>query len=639
MCGIAGFLNRGQRRLQSTVLNSFSECMFNRGPDDVGFLKYNGKLVEKSRNPNVKEDDFVGFVHRRLSILDLSPSGWQPMSSEDDKIHLILNGEIYNFLELKSELVDLGYSFSSQSDTEVLLAGYLHWGEQVFAKCLGMFAIAILDTVKQELILARDPFGIKPIYYSDSEGLFTFASDCSAVCQEESVSKELNAEMVFRYLRWGTVSYGSQSFFKHISVLQPGSILALKLAGSCSPRISSFYAMPKENSYGKDFEVASKELRQKLLQSVKIHLRSDVPVGIALSGGVDSTSLALLAREIEPNIPLRAYSFVAQQEHINELPLVKSVADTAGLQLHQVKISSQEFPALAEEACSKMRIPMGSTSSLAEYCVYQAARKDGVIVMLSGQGPDELMAGYSRYRPFAVASALFSGKIGRAVRTFFKSIKEPGTGAPMMLGWLLTILFPVKLQVAFRKIAGKEVVPAEISLNWIQKNKGPWETSFPKVRKLQDILRHDCMAGGLQNQLIWSDQASMAHSVEARLPFVLPTISDHVLAMPDEYLVSNEAKCKSILRSAMSGTIPEAILQVRKKIGFESDDQILMRENWEWVDSIFKSKDFQSLPFFDHSALLEGWAKVKEGGPYRDIFWRALNLHLWLRANSVFDKE
>ncbi len=298
MCGIAGFITRNGHA-DAQRIPAVLQQLRHRGPDDHGYLLFGGGKVESQRTGALSiENPEVILLHRRLSIIDLSESGWQPMSSRDGRYHVVFNGEIYNYLELKEELTALGHRFFTQSDTEVLIVAFKQWGAEALRRFIGMFAFALLDTLDRTLFLARDFFGIKPLYFRVTGECLAFASELKVLAELSPGALQVNPERLLLYLRHGTGDYGTSTLFADIQQLPPAHYMSVSLddfTGAQPVR----YRKPSMGAIDISFDDAAGRIRELFLKNIRLHLRSDVPLGAALSGGIDSSSIVMAMRHVD----------------------------------------------------------------------------------------------------------------------------------------------------------------------------------------------------------------------------------------------------------------------------------------------------------------------------------------------------
>jgi len=638
MCGIAGLIcSRGQA-VPRDLPKRLSDTLTYRGPDGYGFLEWDGKAVELRHEPSLGDSTRIAFVHRRLSIIDLSEGGWQPMSSPNHQVSLVFNGEIYNYVELRDELRLLGFEFTSSSDTEVLLKGYLAWGKALFARLLGMFAVAILDLRERKVLLVRDQFGIKPIVYVHFANGLAFASEINGLLEVEGWDRTLDPTAVFRYLRWGSSLEGRSTLLKNVERVLPGEILSVDIDDPSATESENYWELHSCQCGRPTLEEAAQRLRSELDESVKIHLRSDVPIGIALSGGVDSTSLALISRQISPGTPLTAFSYLPGAQAINEEQEIRKVATKGGIALETIVLDAAHFGDIADWTAKRVDEPFGTPSVIAESEVFKRAHDMGVTVVLSGQGPDEMMGGYERYRPVAVLSQIRQGRFGLAMKQLSASSKWPDSPAKVMFGWIVMLTIPAGLQRLARNLYGRQLVPQGVHGEWFKEQGVTIQSAgytFPG-RDLKKQLQYDMFHFGLQNLLAWADQTSMQHSVECRLPYLNPRLAELTMSLPEEFLVAADGTCKEILRAAVQDLVPEEILKARRKIGFETDTDRLLTASSEWVKSVVEGAWFKNLPFIDLPTVRGQVADLLSGRPIdADRLWRLINFSVWSEARGL----
>jgi asparagine synthase (glutamine-hydrolysing) len=385
MCGIAGGFWFNSSVDLSKRMDAALDAIKHRGPDHLGFDSF------------ALSNGVAAMGHARLSVIDLSETAHQPMYSADERLVVVFNGEIYNYLELKAELEGMGIVFRTRSDTEVLLAAWTVWGADALKRFVGMFAFVLLDRQTQLLIAARDGFGIKPLYYAfDQEGM-QFASELPALRALRHGRNHLNWQRAYDYLVHGEYDFGANTFIQDIHSLLPGHMLTLDLAQKTPPRLSQWWAPRIEAAAVITFAEAASSLRELLLDSVKLHLRSDVPLGAALSGGLDSSAIVCAMRHLEPDAPIHTFSFIAKNSAVSEEHWVDRVNQHVRAIPHKVSVSPAELAKDLEDLIATQGEPFGGTSIYAQYRVFKLAKECGMTVTLDGQGADELLGGYNAY--------------------------------------------------------------------------------------------------------------------------------------------------------------------------------------------------------------------------------------------------
>ena len=652
MCGIFGVWHREGSPLSLASVRAATDLLRHRGPDDEGYLCYHvrtGRAVSCAGTGTMTgiqlpSLDEVGeqpvdlaFGFRRLSIIDLSEAGHQPMSTADGRYWIIFNGEIYNHIELRNELQDAGHRFRSHSDTEVLLAAYAHWGRQALTRLVGMFACAILDTRERRLFLARDHFGIKPLYYLSSQNRFAFASEIKALLNLPDVRRVVNADRLYLYLRHGLTDHGADTMFAEIRQLPAAHYMEITLEGSSSFEPVRYWQPDLDRRETASFEEAAVELHELFLENIRLHLRSDVAVGAALSGGMDSSSIVGAMRYVEGSqLDLHAFTHVAEEPSINEEHWADLAAQAAGAVIHKTRPTADELVADLDRVIAIHDEPFGSTSIYAQYRVFALARHCGIKVMLDGQGADELLAGYKGYAAARMASLVTAWRWIEAARFLKRASRWPGRNRL----WMETgqfLLHPI-LQNPIRRLVGQPLLPAWLNGSWFAARE---VVPTPlRARRSPDVLRHELhhtlTVTSLPMLLRYEDRDSMAHSVESRVPFLTPDLVNYVLGLPEEFILDGEGASKAILRRAMRGIVPDVILDRKDKIGFSTSEQRWLTGLRPWVDRTLHSEAAAAIPAIERGAMHAEWRSILDGTKAFDFrVWRWLNLIRWTELFGV----
>ena len=636
MCGIAGFIaqpDRGRSSRAPAVLQS----LYHRGPDDQGWLRFTGAKVDRGRvwiSPEREPD--VLLLHRRLSILDTSENGWQPMATPDGRYHVVYNGEIYNYREIREELERLGHSFRSSSDTEVLLGAYAEWGMQALSRFVGMFAFALLDTQRRSVVLARDFFGIKPLFYLSQDGFLCFGSEIKALLAFGFSRPEVNTERLLLYLRYGIADFGSQTLLSQVRQLPPAHYLEISLEGSSLPEPKCYWSLESESDLDISFDEAATHVRELFLNSVALHLRSDVPLGSALSGGIDSSSIVMAVRHIDTSAEIHAFSFIAEDKSISEEHWIDVVGREARAHVHKVRATAPELAVDLEGMMYFHDEPFGSTNVYAQYQVFRAARAAGIKVMLDGQGADEILGGYRCYLGARLASLLRQGRWLQAAQ-FLKSFSRLGLGKYRGLAYCADYLLPPALQSTARKIAGREALPAWLNSRWFaERGVGARYINYTTAREvLRDSLSRS-VSETLPGLLRYEDRNSMAFSVESRVPFLTPALVSFLRRLPEEYLIAPDGTSKAVFRRAMRGIVPDVILDRRDKLGFVTPESHWLNLLDGWVRTILRGAAADRVPFLNLGIVRQEWALVRDGRrPFDFRIWRWVNLIRWTKELNV----
>ncbi|MDF1502506.1 asparagine synthase (glutamine-hydrolyzing) [Roseisolibacter sp. H3M3-2] len=636
MCGVAGIVFAGEQRTTSDQLRALSTSLAHRGPDDTGYLGWSpGGAPTLSRDPAEAAGRRLGFMHRRLSILDLSTLGWQPMSTPDGRYHAVYNGEIYNFVELREELRALGWSFRSHGDTEVAIAAFAQWGGAALRRFEGMFALAILDSVEGTLHLARDPFGIKPLFYVDAPRGFAFASEVQALLGLGLAPRTADPAAVFQYLARGEVAWPDRTFFAHVRSVPPGHWMSVRVgpSGLDVGAPAAYWALRREEARGLGFDEAAALVRDAFLGSVARHLRSDVPVGVALSGGIDSSAIATAIRRIEPASEMHAFSFIAADERISEEKWIRVAGAAAGATIHEVRPDPSTTPDELDRLVALQGEPMPSMSMYAQYHVFGTAAERGVRVMLDGQGADELMAGYGVYFAPHVAAMFRQARFLAARRALYSAAGATrDVDVRYVQRYVAASLAPRWVKALGSRRARAGTLPEWLRGDWFADRCGDGADMFP-ADPGPDLFAHlgSSVGTSLLGLLRFEDRNSMAHSVESRVPFLTPDFASLLFSLPAEFLIDRDGTRKAVFRQAMRGIVPDAILDRRDKIGFQPPQEAWLGELRPWTSGALAGETARALPFIDQGALRRSAEAIAAGGaaPGGVPLWRWVNLVRW----------
>ena len=501
MCGIAGIVGEGAHR-QSELLEDMVALLAHRGPDDSGLWCHG--------------DAALG--HRRLSILDLSTAGHQPMAAADGRYQITFNGEIYNYLEIKHELKAHGYDFRTQTDTEVLLAAYQQWGEKCVERFNGMWAFAIWDQKSQELFASRDRFGKKPFYYVILDGCLYFASEMKALLLNPKLGRTLNPQAVFDFCAERMISYGSDTFFKEISQLPPASSLVWK-QGRLS--IKTYWDLPVPSTDSKE---STERLSFLLEDAVRLRLRADTPIGCLASGGLDSSVVAALMRKNQ-RASAEIHLFTTQTDPpTEEAQGVEWLLKKGGFKAHVHTPDARLFWNDLPQLLWHQEEPFADGSMAAHYALMREARRANIPVLLTGQGADEVFAGYPSYLWAWLASRLRKGALG--------SLLAAARHQSLPYRNILFHALPAGLQTVIRHARTKR------QLRWMNKDLQslPRSNGHPEdLRELDALalyLRQSISTRTLPGFLHYEDRNSMAFGVETRLPFLDFRVVEALFRMP-----------------------------------------------------------------------------------------------------------
>ncbi|HBT43584.1 MAG TPA: asparagine synthase (glutamine-hydrolyzing) [Rhodospirillaceae bacterium] len=640
MCGIAGILAARDGSVAPQLLQGLSEAIRHRGPDDHGYFAWTpGGTGAFGRSPDISNGHQLALAHRRLSIIDLSEDGRQPMSTEDGRFTVIFNGEIYNYLEIRKELEGLGRRFRTSSDTEVLLQTYAHWGADCLARLVGMWAVAIFDNTSGELFLARDPFGIKPLYYMIVDGAFVFASEVRALLTYPGAPRTANPAALHDYLRFGFTDRGAETMIAGITALAPAHFVRISADKPTQVRPQRYWridpgAAPRRVSR----DDAAAELQDIMRRNVELHLRSDVPVAIALSGGLDSASIVMMEKDLRRQKETRTFSFIADSPEINEEAWIDLLIDRSGVKGHKVRVDPQSLSDDLDNMVRAADEPFSTTSIFAQTKVFEAVSAAGFKVILSGQGADETFAGYLPYLSSRLRGLLGKGQLARAARFIRASSRENQISPAYIITRLLGQISTGAVEQVLRRVAGEPVTPAWLNKAWFERH-GVTPRGVARNRRdapLKDHLASTLFDYTLPAILRHSDRTSMAQSIECRVPFLTTELVEFAYALPDDYLIDDTGRTKSILRQAMRGIVPSEILDRRDKIGFDTPQQEWLAANMGTWDAALESDAFRAIPAFDHQQV-DAARKAMHRDPRAIGFslWRWVNLARWADLNGI----
>ena len=636
MCGIAGIVNNRQERIDPDLLFRMSDSLSHRGPDDERFVLFDGIGKQSSlfdRKTGAAGAGSIGFAHRRLSIIDLSSQASQPMSDETGRYWIVHNGEIFNYIEVREELEGRGYSFFSQSDTEVALKAYMEWGPECLHRFNGMWAFVIYDLKEGRFFGARDRFGIKPFFYHHTGAHFSFASEIKALLTLPWIDPEVSLPAVKDYLFYSRVDTSHISFFKDIFSLKSGHFFVFDTHEGNKLRIEKWWDLRDsiENSdYAGDdpFEA----FRELLLSSVRLRLRSDVPVGTCLSGGLDSSAIVALANPYLKEGFQRTFSIVQPGHPMDETRYMDCIIEEFKVKPQKKIIRGEDLLGDLTRFIRSHDEPFTSTSMYAQWKVFELAKGSGVTVTLDGQGADETLAGYSYFKMVYWAELLKGMRMTRF-------LKETSSGTGSLFRSASNLLMAFSGFFPHRRMISMAAVKdPQYRTSWIEKSffgdvplpHAPLEKTFDSSlnQRLYEVFAFD----GLPALLRYADRNSMAHSLESRMPFMDYRLVTFLFGLRPELKIQN-GWSKFILRESLKDDVPELILKRRDKVPFvTSEAQWFRSEMKDFIEDVFQSDRFISRPYLRPSKVQELFQNHLDGkmDASRPL-WRNLNLELWTR--------
>jgi len=669
MCGIAGIVGL-TRPVDVEALQRMNDRQRHRGPDGEGFLlgwpqrgRFRHAFLPHTRQWDPNTPVTVGLGHRRLAILDLSDRGLQPMTVGDSDVWIVFNGEIYNHLELRHELETLGHQFTTRTDTEVLLQGYRHWGEECLDHLDGMFAFAVWDGPRARLFCARDRLGIKPFYYATPPGAFVFASEIKALLAHPGLEAKADDEAVVGFLVHANCDYGERTLLASVKALPPAHALTLEAgSGRVTPR-PYWHLQPADQNGAGDGERIN-ALRDLLYATVRRHLISDVQVGSCLSGGLDSSTVVSLIGKIWREQPdaaralgdcFNTFTACYEQREVDEREYALAVAHAVGANPHLVFPAPDDFLETFAGMAWHQDMPFGEMTYYAQWRVMRAAKEAGVKVLLDGQGGDEVFGGYAKFRYAYLASLLRSGRWGGLLRElgatvlqgdrYVLNIRNGYRYLPRRLRRLLGVdsLLRRALRGDWDRAVAGESTPATRWWRYASGNGG----EAPTATVMQRMQVDDIMVDTLPMLLRMEDRSSMAFSLEARVPLLDHHVVEYGLSLPDHLKIRN-GWSKFAVRRALEGIIPDPVRVRKTKLGFAVPGrQWLTRELRPQVTALIEDS-LRSERYVD-PAVLRRWYRApgsptgrggggagptKNAEAYLGLF-RLLSLEMWMRAFSV----
>lgn len=558
MCGIVAILKKPSINVAERTLYAMQQILAHRGPDDWGIVRLGADCRNWREFPEGSVGWQVGLAHRRLSILDLRSTGHQPMQYMG-KYWISYNGEIYNYIELRNELEKKGFTFHSKTDTEVILAAYAHWGTDCFARFRGMWAIVLVDTVYEICVISRDRLGIKPLYYWKSSDKIVFASEIKAFLELEDFKTKINLNQMYSFINTG---YEDQyvSYLENITPIPPGSFQTVSLRETKLTSPQPYWFPDRIEPSIEDPSEAAKLVAAKFEECVKLHLRSDVPVGCALSGGIDSSSIALMIDRLHKGQadPLHTFSCVFPGMKIDETDYINAVTSSIYARPFTVTPTPEGFLKDLDRFIWMQDEPIGGLSIYAGYCIARLTREAGVPVTLNGQGGDEILSGYWQSYFYYLRCLIVGGSPLKTIQHFAGSLL--GKGNPDLVRQIPHMLARYYSRRYAPCLTVKGLKKSATPKNQISKvlefgNNTAWRVFEIREMFLPRLLRYE-------------DRNCMAFSVEGRYPFLDHEVIELCLSFSMEVMYKN-GWTKVPIREGLKDLLPQQIRYRRSKIGFE----------------------------------------------------------------------
>ncbi|HSY77269.1 MAG TPA: asparagine synthase (glutamine-hydrolyzing) [Bacteroidia bacterium] len=656
MCGIAGIVKFNSPGIDITAtIQKMNNAIKHRGPDGEGYLAINGDnevaafgedtprtIIESGilHKPTIAINksgsaDAI-LAHRRLSIIDIQPTGYQPMCNTDKSLWIVHNGEIYNYVELREELSKAGHKFHTSSDTEVILAAYRQWGTDCVNHFNGMWAFVIYNKEKKELFVSRDRFGVKPFYYIHNNSCFAFASEQKALLAGSLIDFKPNGSAIFDYWMFSSMEKEEEGMFSGILELFPAHNLTLNITTG-ELKKWKYYTLPYSKEYNKSSfneRQSIEQIRSLVTDSVKFRLRSDVEVGSCLSGGIDSSAIVSTIYNTNHSA-LNTFTVAFDEKTVDESTWAKMVSDHVHSKTHIVKPTSGELLKDLKNLIYCQDIPIWSTSTYAQYRVMQLIKESNIKVALDGQGGDELFAGYESYYFYYLQDILRT----KGLQAFLKASKEIQKLVPSLKQYFKQLVLkeylfrlPAQQQLNARLSIHKEL--KYLNKDFLNQYASRLNNKPEVAGSLNEALSNDFNNSLLKTYLRCEDRCSMWHSVESRTPFSDDiNLIEYAFSIPSKYKIQ-QGKLKPLLREAMKGIVPQQVLDRKDKKGYNTPAPKWIAEIKDNIRYIFENTVLDN--FMDRKKILKDYDKLfnNPGKPDNNRIFKMIAFPLWLTIFS-----
>lgn len=652
MCGIFGVLKLDGAGVDIHRLQKAVNIIRHRGPDDEGYALFDtgagemqecygdtSQLKKGSHILSAAGNTFelaLGF--RRLSILDLSPNGHQPFANEDKSVCLIFNGEIYNYIEIRKELLSKGYKFKTGTDTEVILNSYLEWGIDCLQKFNGMWAIALYDIKKDLLFCSRDRFGVKPFYYYLDDKHFVFASEMKSIIEyfrdDPTFTKKLNEDIAYDYLINNFVDHTEKTFISGINHLPPSHFIKFEKK---KPHVEKYFSLEINKELGnydsRKFDKLNKNYAELIYDAVNLRLRSDVPVGTCLSGGLDSSTITSIISSIIVNEGEKSqlgdrqktFSAVYDDALYDERNFIEKIVEQSNCSSHYVFPDKSDFVSEVEDFIFQLDEPVAGTSPYAQWNVMRLASENGVTVLLDGQGADESLGGYEVYFGF-LYSNLFSK--GNYVQLFSEVLKNFRKGIEISSRGMKYYLTQKSGNI-------KSTTAEYYDAGFINCHKDRNVLSYRTTDNLNVKLYEDLSSYILPSLLRYEDRNAMRFSIESRTPFLDYRLVKLLFETEGIYKIHN-GWSKWILRNSMNGKLPDAITWRRDKKGFPTPERRWMMKLKEDFIRTMDEDSSGVTKLFDMKKIISDYNSISNDPRIKSHFlWKIYNLVKWCKLYGV----
>ncbi len=627
MCGIAGVYDYGYRSnpvVSQELLERMSDAMHHRGPDDSGWF--------------ISRDHTCGLTFRRLAIVDLSPAGHQPMTSPDGRYTITFNGEIYNHLEVREELIAKGYQYKSRSDTETILYAYQEWGEECFKKFLGMFAVAIYDEEKKDVFIIRDRIGIKPMYYAPLNGRVIWGSEIKVLLQHPAITKSLNEDAIPHYLSL-LMPPAPETMFEGIKKLEAGHSLRINSNGEIIKKRWWSLLDAGEIDHTLTETKAIEDLRFLLRRSIKDRMMSDVPFGVFLSGGIDSSlNVALMSELMDRPVETFTVGF-KDLEQYNELSYARDIAKKFKTNHHEILVDSSDAKAMLSDLAFHEDEPNGDPVCIPLYFVSKLTRDSGTIVVQVGEGSDEEFLGYPwMIRDLRFRKRFWKESVPVPVRKLAYFAMKPFMKHPLMREYVRRYAADEEFfwggAVAFTEVHKSELIrnyssEKHSTFRFPEQWHREIDERYPNADYPQRMMYLEFQQRLPQMLLMRVDKVSMMPSIEARVPFLDHRIVEYAFRMPTSIKLGPNNIPKHILKKASEGILPNEHIY-RKKQGFAAPVGEWLKKEWKPIfdEHLASSKIANN---YLNSKYIKQLQREHENGVRNNgaQLWSLLNLMLW----------
>lgn len=642
MCGIAGILRLNGAPVRRDSVDAMMRLQSHRGPDGHGFFEDDGDTLcwthfdgreegmprpgRNGSNGHVR----LGMGHGRLAIIDLTSAGHQPMADPSRRYWIVYNGELYNYIELRKELEAAGRTFHTRSDTEVVLEAYIAWGADCLARFNGMWGLAIWDAERRTLFCARDRFGIKPFYYYFNGSDFIFASEIKSILANRSVSRALDDGTVIDYLLAGNVDHlPGRTFLSEIHALQPGHAMTVSESGLKTERYWDIRAEGERRPFSQELV---EECRDLIRDAIRVHLRSDVPVGITLSGGIDSSTLACIAGTLNNDSAMHAFSSLFPGHRNDESRYVQSVVEHGNrYKLHTDSPTSHDLIEDLPRLMWHQDEPFGDTSIYAHYRLMRLARENGIKVILTGQGADEIFAGYGSYHRAFLGQLLATGQLGRLGHEINARNQIVGEKRLSLLRAATYHALPPGLRTKVQSWAlARECSWLRPAIRRAATSRERFDPVRPGWSRLDWYLYESIQKWSIPHLVHYDDRNSMAFGVESRVPFLDYRLVDLLFSVDDNAKI-RDGRMKTLLRDSSKGLIPDLITSRTDKIGFFTPMGSWLREARPLINDLLETEFARNNPYIEPTEfrrMVDGLLD-HDRQEYASPVWWGLSVYLW----------